>query len=35
VRDNAAAGDLELGSAEMNALDAAFPAKRRHRLAMI
>jgi diketogulonate reductase-like aldo/keto reductase len=35
VRDNAAAGDLELGSAEMNALDAAFPAKRRRRLAMI
>jgi diketogulonate reductase-like aldo/keto reductase len=35
VRHNAAAGDLELGSTEMNALDAAFPAKRRRRLAMI
>jgi diketogulonate reductase-like aldo/keto reductase len=35
ARDNAAAGDLELGFAEMNALDAAFPAKRRRRLAMI
>jgi diketogulonate reductase-like aldo/keto reductase len=35
ARDNAAAGDLELGGAAMNALDAAFPAKRRRRLAMI
>jgi diketogulonate reductase-like aldo/keto reductase len=35
VRDNAAAGDLELGAAEMNALNAAFPAGRRRRLAMI
>jgi diketogulonate reductase-like aldo/keto reductase len=35
VRDNAAAGDVELDAAEMNALDAAFPAKRRRRLAMI
>jgi diketogulonate reductase-like aldo/keto reductase len=35
VRDNAAAGDLELDSAEMNALDGAFPARRRRRLAMI
>jgi diketogulonate reductase-like aldo/keto reductase len=35
VRDNAAAGDLKLSSAEMNALDAAFPAKHRRRLAMI
>jgi diketogulonate reductase-like aldo/keto reductase len=35
VRDNAAAGDLELDSADMNALDAAFPARRRRRLAMI
>jgi diketogulonate reductase-like aldo/keto reductase len=35
VRDNAAAGDVVLGSAEMNALDAAFPVKRRRRLAMI
>jgi diketogulonate reductase-like aldo/keto reductase len=35
VRDNAAAGDLELGAAEMNTLDAAFPANRRRGLAMI
>jgi diketogulonate reductase-like aldo/keto reductase len=35
VRDNAAAGDLELDSAEMNALDSAFPARRRRSLAMI
>jgi diketogulonate reductase-like aldo/keto reductase len=35
VLDNASAGDLELTHAEMHALDAAFPAKRRRRLAMI
>ena len=35
VRDNAAAADFELGSAEMNALDAAFAAKKRRGLAMI
>jgi diketogulonate reductase-like aldo/keto reductase len=35
VRENAAAGDVQLGSAEMNALNAAFPVKRRRRLAMI
>jgi len=35
ARDNAAAAELELDAAEMNALDAAFPAKRRRGLAMI
>ena len=35
VLKNAAAGDVELSAAEMHALDAAFPAKRRRRLAMI
>jgi diketogulonate reductase-like aldo/keto reductase len=35
VLENAAAGDLELSAAEMLALDAAFPAKPRRRLAMI
>jgi diketogulonate reductase-like aldo/keto reductase len=35
VRENAAAGDLELDAAERRALDAAFPAKRRSRLATI
>jgi diketogulonate reductase-like aldo/keto reductase len=35
VLENAAAGDVELSAAEMHALDAAFPAKRRRRLAMI
>jgi diketogulonate reductase-like aldo/keto reductase len=35
VRDNAAAGDFELGPAEMEALVTAFPAKRRRGLAMI
>jgi diketogulonate reductase-like aldo/keto reductase len=35
VLENAAAGDIELSAAEMHALDAAFPAKRRRRLAMI
>ena len=35
VRDNASAGDLDLDAAEMAALDAAFPAKRRRGLAMI
>jgi len=35
ARDNAAAAELELDAAEMGALDAAFPAKRRRGLAMI
>jgi diketogulonate reductase-like aldo/keto reductase len=35
VRENAAAGDLELDATDLRALDAAFPAKRRNRLAMI
>lgn len=35
VLENAAAGDVELSAAEMHALDAAFPAERRRRLAMI